>query len=201
MWPHHRSDDEYRAAGLPEAWELLAGGMEFKRADLMRVFGILRQAGQHVRYLELDKTAKEMAHENLTKPHVAQQIEVLKQAALQAAEVSLKRTIEEYRRIAYLDPRDLVQWSDAGVHFTDSSELTPEQAAAVKKVKVTTKTVTTKDGSEHATTTMEMEFWDKEHALDKLGQHLGMFLESAEDATPVKGVQLMETAEAPEFVH
>ena len=80
------------------------------------------------------------------------------------AEVSVVRILEEYRRIAFADLRDVVQVRDGQVYITDTDALTPEQAASLSEISQT------KDG-------IRVKIFDKQRALDSMAKHLGMFIE------------------------
>jgi hypothetical protein len=95
------------------------------------------------------------------------------------------RVIRELERIAFADPRDVVQWSRQPVMDADgnvkgfedvivptpSHKLSADSAAAVRGV-------TTKSGS------LKIDMVDKVQALDKLGRMLGLF----QDAAPAANV-------------
>ena len=53
------------------------------------------------------------------------------------AEISTVRVLEEYRRIAFADLRDVVQVRNGQVYITDTDVLTPEQAAALSEISQT----------------------------------------------------------------
>ena len=72
------------------------------------------------------------------------------------------RVLEEYRRIAFADLRDVVQVRNGQVYITDTDALTPEQAASLSEISQT------KEG-------IRVKILDKQRALDSIAKHLGMF--------------------------
>lgn len=70
--------------------------------------------------------------------------------------------VRELMRIAYADPRDYMTWTATGLTLRDSSELTDDEARAIKGV--------TKRGS-----VTSVDLHDKIIALNLLGKHLGVF--------------------------
>ena len=80
------------------------------------------------------------------------------------AEISVARVLEEYRRIAFADLRDVVQVRNGQVYITDTDTLTPEQAASLSEISQT------KEG-------IRVKILDKQRALDSMAKHLGMFIE------------------------
>lgn len=108
---------------------------------------------------------------------------VLRIAELQAAhqkrhELTVDRVIAEYARIGFADIRQIVKWGEAiavrdsetgettitnGVAIVNSADLDDASAALIAEVSQT------KDGN------LKVKLHDKLRALDKIGQHLGMF--------------------------
>ena len=84
----------------------------------------------------------------------------LQKAVAATAVVKAGRVIEELERIGYGALTDIVEWGPDGLTVTDSADLTPEQVAAVKSVKM----VTRRDG----TVEMQLTQHDKIKALQEL---------------------------------
>lgn len=80
--------------------------------------------------------------------------------------VNQERIIREYARIAFADPRKVIEWGPDGVTLRDSSLLDEDDAAIVAEVSETP--------SEYGRS-IKIKFHDKKGALDSLGKHLGMF--------------------------
>ena len=71
--------------------------------------------------------------------------------------------VEEYRRIAFSDIREVVSIRAGKIVVSDTTSLTPDAAAAISEISET------KDG-------LRIRFHSKAAALDGLAKHLGMFV-------------------------
>lgn len=86
-------------------------------------------------------------------------------------EVRQARIIRELNRLAFAKLTDVVQWDDEGrITITASDQLTPDQAAAIKKFKVQKRTTYTKDGDEIVDQQIEVELHDKKGPLEILSR-------------------------------
>lgn len=105
-----------------------------------------------------------------------------------ATQVSQERVIEEYRRIAFSDIRDLFTWDEERACYVPSDNLTDEQAAVVQSIKAKT-TRTRRGRGEEAETEerieLEMKTYDKLRALNDLAKHLGMFGPDGSKSNPL----------------
>ena len=112
------------------------------------------------------RTARQMGHENLTKPDIAAEIQEAMERRSERAEITADMVLRELAKIGFSSLRDFVAWGPQGVILKASSELTPEQAACVAEVSQTL--------TEHGGTT-RFKLHDKATALMKIGHHIGMF--------------------------
>ena len=103
----------------------------------------------------------------LKNPKIQRLISEKRKEIAEYAEVSAVRVLEEYRRIAFADMRDIVQVRGNNVYITDTDALTPEQASLLAEVHQT------KDG-------IRIKMHDKLRALDSIAKHLGMFVDKRE---------------------
>lgn len=78
------------------------------------------------------------------------------------APVTADRILAEYRRIAFSDLREFVQWGPRGVAFRSSAELDEDQARCVAEV------------SETVSGSKRFKLHDKKGALDSLARCLGI---------------------------
>ena len=81
--------------------------------------------------------------------------------------MTVDRTVEEYRRIAFADIRDVAQIVDGVVALTDTSELTPIQAASIAEIQETK-------------TGVRVRMHSKIAALEALAKWQGMFVDRSE---------------------
>ncbi len=123
------------------------------------------------------KTACAIGGENLRKPIIAAAIVEGRKDLADRTGVTQERIIEEYRRIAFADLRDLFTWDEERCVFVASGELTEERSAVISGVKARTVTYTDKDGGSTERIELELKTYDKLKALNDLARHLGMFVE------------------------
>lgn len=133
------------------------------------------------------KSAKVTASRMLTNANVQAEIASRQSRLSNRASVTAERVIQEFARIAFTDRRSIVQWGAAGgVTFTPSSELTDDQAACVEEV---SQTITDAGG------TLRVRMASKIDALDRLGKHLGLFIDKLEIGEMVKAKIVEEIVE------
>lgn len=112
------------------------------------------------------RTAYRIGAELLQKTSVSEAIAAGQAKRAQRVEITADRVVAELAKIAFADPRDLMEWGPDGVKLKASADLTEEQAASVAEVSETT----TKDGG-----SLKLKKHDKVKALELLGKHLGIF--------------------------
>lgn len=115
------------------------------------------------------KTAYSIGQENLTKPEIASAVATAKAEQLNSAGLTASRVLEELRRLAFQDPRNL--W-DAQGNLKPLHELTDAQAAAVAGVEVIIKNAEAGDGKTDRVHKIKM--WDKPKALEMLAKHFSL---------------------------
>lgn len=106
------------------------------------------------------KSVHEMASTVAAKIKVSSRIEMLREKAEVAAVVTRERLLREISRLAFSDPRRLVNESGAMVPF---HELDDDTAAAISSVEV----------DEYGK--VKYKLWDKGAAQEKLAKHLGLY--------------------------
>lgn len=126
-----------------------------------------------------EKTAREIGHENLTKPHIQAALSGYLEKLTERSEIRAEDVLEEYRRLAFSNIADVLEWDREGrVSVRSTDELPREVTAAIKKLKW--REHSSEDGG--TTRRLEVELHDKARAMDKLGQ----FLELWKDRTDVR---------------
>lgn len=93
-------------------------------------------------------------------------------AEVAAAQVTVPRTLAELSRIAFSDPRALVDENGKLLSLRDMPQSTAVAIASMK-VKIS------KGGDDEPDEVVEIKFWDKPAALDKIAKHLGITKEQA----------------------
>lgn len=133
------------------------------------------------------KTAQMIGSENLSKPIIAEAIDIAMKAKRERNAVTADRVLAELAKIGFADITRAVEWGEAlsiesmngdgektgeplivqGVAMIASANLPPEVTAAISEVRKT------KDG-------ISIKFHDKTAALLNIGKHLGMFTDKVE---------------------
>lgn len=109
------------------------------------------------------KTANEQGAQNLVKLSIQKEISKAMAERSRRTGISQDRIIRELARIAFVNPKDVINAEDATLKL-DAAE---DDLAAVASVKVKT---FGEDGTER-----EIKMADKIRALELLGKHLGMY--------------------------
>lgn len=139
-----------------------------------------------------ERTAGATGHENLRKPEIAAAIQRAQEERSKRTEVTADRVLQELARIGFADVRNLFTWDADRTAFVPSEDLTEDEAAAIAEVQSETTTFTDDDGNTETRVKLKLKTYDKLGALDKLGKHLGLFVERVEhtgaDGTPLEVV-------------
>ena len=130
-----------------------------------------------------EKTAGQQAEQLLKKLEIQEYIQSLMGKRSQRTQVTADMVIRELARIAFADPRQVMDWSDSGISLKHSDDLSDDDAAIISEISF-------KPGQ--FGTAKKIKLVDKLSALDKLGRHLNLFDKDASDegneAVPVKVV-------------
>jgi phage terminase small subunit len=108
----------------------------------------------------------------LDRPHVQQELRRRLVSLHERADISAERVMVETARIAFADPRRLF---DPNGRVLSPHELDDATAAAIKSIKVASRTVKDEDGTEYVERAIDYQFVDKGQALDKLHKHFGLY--------------------------
>ena len=124
------------------------------------------------------RTAQEIGSENLSKPMIANAIAIKMAERSKRTGVNGDRVLLELAKIAFINPTDVIDMSDATIR----GDANRDDTAAIASVKV--KTIPTEDGN---ITEREVKTYDKIKALELCGKHIGMFTDKfkIEGAVPV----------------
>lgn len=95
--------------------------------------------------------------------------------AIEKYGITKERIMIELASIAFAKPSDVMEWGPDGVKIKDSSELTPEQLAAVGEV-----SESSGGGKDNPIVHVKIKMLDKQQALINLGKELGMFSQKVE---------------------
>ena len=142
----------------------MAGALSHKQAAFVREFTKDRNGKQAAIRAGYSRNGAEVTgHRLLTNPNVRRKIDAFEAELSDRARVSVDRVVEEYRRIAFSDIREVVSVGAGKIVVSDTASLTPDAAAAISEISET------KDG-------LRIRFHSKAAALDGLAKHLGMFV-------------------------
>lgn len=124
------------------------------------------------------KTADKAFTRLIRRPEVKEAVELLGRRLMLTVEVEADDVVRELAAVAFASPKDVMRWGhrEDGTVFLDvfdSDDLTPEQAAAVKAVKIKRRKRTGAKGWESEE--IEVVMHDKAQALDKLARHFAIY--------------------------
>lgn len=118
-----------------------------------------------------DKTAYSIGFENLRKPEIQEAIRIAMDERSKRTEITQDRVLQELAAIGFSRTTDFAQICGGAVRLTETDKLTDEQKRAVAGIK---------EGKYG----IELKLHDKIHALQLIGQHLGMFGGKSSDPEP-----------------
>jgi phage terminase small subunit len=128
-----------------------------------------------------EKTARQVGAENLSKPAIAEAVAAAQLARSRRTEITQDRVLQELARIGFADIRQLFEWDEEAAAFVPSRDLTEDQAAAISEIQAETTTTRDRAGTTVDTTVkLKLKTYDKLGALEKIGKHLGMFVDRIE---------------------
>ena len=117
------------------------------------------------------KRASEQGYQLLQKTTVSKEIEKAMAERSRRTGINQDRVIRELARIAFVNPKDVINSDDASVKENASED----DLACIQSVKVKTM-----DGAKGKSVEREIRLNDKMKALELLGKHLGMFKDKLE---------------------
>ena len=121
-----------------------------------------------------EKNAKQQGTENLAKPIIAEAIAKAKAERSKRTLVTADEVIQELKKLALSNVLDFTKVGEDGKTLeVDLSELTRDQAAAIKEIKTTV----LKSGDKVLSAETELKLADKRGPLQDLGKHLELFTE------------------------
>ena len=99
-----------------------------KQAEFVRQYLVDLNATQAaIRAGYSERTASKIASELLGKTGVREAIATAQAKREQRTEITADRVVSELAKIAFADPRELMDWGPEGVKLKDSADLTEEQ--------------------------------------------------------------------------
>ena len=118
------------------------------------------------------RTAGSIGEELLRKPEIAAAVAQQTQAQMEKAELTASRTLEEMRRLAFSNVRELF---DENGDLRPIQTLTREQAACIASIEVVMKNATAGDGK--VDRILKVRVWDKPKVLEMVGKHFALLVD------------------------
>lgn len=133
------------------------------------------------------KAAAQQASRLLTDANVSQLVRSRSQKLAEKMELTTERTLREVARLAYFDPRKLL---DENGNQKRLQDLDDDTAAAIAGLEIEDKLNPVDAGAKGRTTSLVFKYkiGDKNSALDKAMRHLGLFKEDNKQKTLLDGV-------------
>ena len=111
-------------------------------------------------------SARDIGCENLTKPNIQEAIAKAMAERSKRTGVNQDRVVLELAKIAFVNAKNVIDAEDGSIR----ADATEDDLACVQSVKVKKM-----DGEKGYSEEREVKLYDKLRALEKLGQHLGMW--------------------------
>ena len=134
-----------------------------------------------------ENTARQIGSENLAKPAIQAAIAEAMRERSERTRINADRVLQELARIGFADIRKLFTWDEEHAAYIPSRDLTEDEAAAISEVQTETIKVMLGEDLSETKVKLKLKTYDKLGALDKLGRHLGLFVERHEHSGPGGG--------------
>jgi hypothetical protein len=178
--------NEFTSERITQALQLAAEKLPPKRVALVDAYvangfngaGAYKAAGYKVKGPNIANTE---AAKILSNPLVSEYLcwKLRQVTAKKDCQIDEGRLIRESSALAYASLTDVLDWDKEGrVKVKASSEIPREVAAAIKKIKSTTRSIPQEDGPPIEETKIEIEMHDKKGALDLQARIAGMLRET-----------------------
>ena len=113
------------------------------------------------------KTAGKIGLQQLAKTYIAEAIREAQERRAKRTEITQDKVIREIAKVAFSDPRDLMEWGPDGLVLKDSRSISDDAAMSVTEVSAG------RDGT-------KVKRSDRLKALELLGRHLGLFVDKVQ---------------------
>ncbi len=128
-------------------------------------------------YKAQGNAAEVTASQLLSNPKVAAYVATRMKARENRTEITQDRVLQEYAKLAFLDPR---RFYDANGALIPVPLLPADVAAALSGMEVVTERGKDEDGKPTFADVNKIKYIDKKGALDSIARHLGMFIDRSE---------------------
>ena len=137
------------------------------------------QTRSYMRIYEVENydSAKTMACRKFTDVNLKAAIKEKTALLIDERDELAKRVIEEYKKIAFSDIRDVADYIGGEVDFKSFDEI---DTSAIKEITCKKENLRVDGNKESYTENMSVKLYDKKLALDSLSKYLGMFIDKTE---------------------
>ena len=127
------------------------------------------------------KYAAQTGYKLLRDPRIQRRIEEKRQKLRSNSEVTPERLVEQYSRLAFTNPTDLMtNDGDGNYRFKRPDELTDDEKTLIQDVSIQTKTTKSGDGKQEVVQSFTYKLATRKEALDSLARINGMFRDKVE---------------------
>jgi phage terminase small subunit len=148
-------------------------GLKPKHAQFVREYLVDLNATQAaIRAGYSEKSARVHASKLLTRADISAAVAARQSNQLQKADLTATRVLEELRRIAFSDPREL--FDELG-NLRPVKDITAEQASSIRGFEVLIKNAKAGDGLTDVV--HKFQLWEKTKALEMLAKHFALLTE------------------------
>ena len=131
-----------------------------------------------------EKTAQTQSYQLLQIPKIQKAISITLQGYGTKHEVLKQRVVNELTNMAFSDITDMYDKAQGtDLVMTDLMKLERSKRKMIKELKVKRKTFSGPEG-DSMDEEVTIKLWSKEKALEMLGKHLGMFIDTIPDIPP-----------------
>lgn len=117
-----------------------------------------------------EDSAREIASENLTKPHIQAYITLIQRDLEKTAGISRLKVIAEHQKLAF---SSIAHLHDTWVTRKEFEKLTDEQKDCISEISTQLKTTRNSDGSLEENEYIKIKLYDKQKSLDSISKMLG----------------------------
>jgi phage terminase small subunit len=164
---------------MPKSKKEIESGLSDRQLKFCQEYVIdLNGSAAAVRSGYSAKTAKEQASELLTRPNIKAKVAELQANMAERTQITADMVLKELWSVASSNVQDHIGSLN---QVTDISKIDRNKAAAISRVKVTTRSK-----GDEVIQTVETAFHDKVKALELCGRHLGIFeKDNAQQGMPI----------------
>lgn len=114
---------------------------------------------------------------------ISERIREIRDEIADSLDISEKRIIQEYAKIAFTNLEDVVDWFNRDPSLRDATDISPPAHGAVSEILVTE----TRIGEDMVKVATKIKLHSKQNALDSLARYRGMFTERIDLNATVEG--------------